>query len=164
MIKTGSKVPDFKLLNQDDKMISLKDFLGKWIVLYFYPKDNTSGCTKEACDFTDSLKSYEKLNAVILGVSPDSTESHRNFIKKRSLKIDLLSDPDKKVHKAYGAWGKKKNYGKEYEGVIRSTFIISPDGKVVETWTNVKVRVKRKDEENKHVDVVEERLKELQNN
>ena len=164
MIKTGKKAPAFKLPNQDDKIISLKDFAGKWIVLYFYPKDNTSGCTKEACDFTDSLKSYEKLNAVILGVSPDSTESHRNFIKKRSLKIDLLSDPDKKVHKAYGAWGKKKNYGKEYEGVIRSTFIISPDGKVVETWTNVKVRVKRKDEENKHVDVVEERLKELQNN
>ena len=164
MIKTGNKAPDFKLPNQDYKIISLKDFSSKWAVLYFYPKDNTSGCTKEACDFTDSLKNYERLDAVVLGVSPDSTDSHRNFIKKHNLKINLLSDSDKKVHKAYGACGKKKNYGKEYEGVIRSTFIISPDGKVVETWTNVKVRVKRKDEENKHVDVVEERLKELQNN
>jgi len=163
MIKAGSKAPIFKLLNQDDKIISTKDFTGKWIVLYFYPKDNTSGCTKEACDFTDSHMSYEKLNAVVLGISPDSTESHRNFIMKHSLKINLLSDPDKKVHKAYGAWGKKKNYGKEYEGVIRSTFIISPDGKVAEIWTNVKVRVKKKDGEVRHADIVRERLVELKN-
>jgi len=163
MIKAGSKAPIFKLLNQDDKIISTKDFTGKWIVLYFYPKDNTSGCTKEACDFTNSHKSYEKLNAVVLGISPDSTESHRNFIMKHSLKINLLSDPDKKVHKAYGAWGKKKNYGKEYEGVIRSTFIISPDGKVAEIWTNVKVRVKKKDGEVRHADIVRERLVELKN-
>ena len=161
MIKAGSKAPDFKLPNQDDKIISLKDFAGKWIVLYFYPKDNTSGCTKEACDFTDLLKDYERLDAVVLGVSPDSIESHRNFIKKYNLKINLLSDPDKKVHKAYGAWGKKKNYGKEYKGVIRSTFIISPDGKIADMWTNVKVRVKRKDGEVRHVDIVRDRLEEL---
>ena len=161
MIKAGNKAPRFKLPNQNDKIISLNDFSSKWIVLYFYPKDNTSGCTKEACDFTNSLKDYEKLDAVVLGISPDSTESHRNFIKKYNLKIDLLSDPDRKVLKAYGAWGKKKNYGKEYEGVIRSTFIISPDGKVSEIWTNVKVRVKRKDVEVRHVDIVRDRMKEL---
>ena len=161
MIKAGSKAPRFKLPNQDNKIISLNDFSSKWIVLYFYPKDNTSGCTKEACDFTNSLKDYEKLDAVVLGISPDSTESHRNFIEKYNLRIDLLSDPDRKVLKAYGAWGKKKNYGKEYEGVIRSTFIISPDGKVSEIWTNVKVRVKRKDVEVRHVDIVQNRLKEL---
>ena len=161
MIKAGNKAPRFKLPNQNDKIISLNDFSSKWIVLYFYPKDNTSGCTKEACDFTNSLKDYEKLDAVVLGISPDSTESHRNFIKKYNLKIDLLSDPDRKVLKAYGAWGKKKNYGKEYEGVIRSTFIISPDGKVSEIWTNVKVRVKIKDVEVRHVDIVRDRMKEL---
>ncbi len=163
MITTGTKAPDFCLENQDDKEVSLKDNKGKWIVLYFYPKDNTSGCTKEACDFTESLKDYEKLNAVILGVSPDSTGSHRNFIEKQSLDITLLSDPDKDTHRAYGAWGMKKNYGKEYEGVIRSTFIISPEGKIAEAWSKVKVRVKRKDGETRHVDVVKERLKELQN-
>ena len=162
MIKAGTKAPNFSLKNQDDKEVSLKDNKGKWIVLYFYPKDNTSGCTKEACDFTESLKDYKKLSAVIMGVSPDSTESHRNFIEKQSLDITLLSDPDKKAHKAYGAWGMKKNYGKEYEGVIRSTFIISPEGKIAEAWSKVKVRVKRKDGETRHVDVVKERLKELQ--
>ena len=162
MVKAGTKAPDFCLKNQDDKEVSLKDSKGKWIVLYFYPKDNTSGCTKEACDFTESLKDYKKLNAVIMGVSPDSTELHRNFIEKQGLDITLLSDPDKETHKAYGAWGMKKNYGKEYEGVIRSTFIISPEGKIAEVWSNVKVRVKRKDGETRHVDVVKERLKELQ--
>ena len=163
MVKAGTKAPNFSLKNQDDKDVSLKENKGKWIVLYFYPKDNTSGCTKEACDFTESLKDYKKLNAVIMGVSPDSTESHRNFIEKQALDITLLSDPDKETHKAYGAWGMKKNYGKEYEGVIRSTFIISPEGKIAEAWNNVKVRVKRKDGETRHVDVVKDRLKELQN-
>ena len=172
MVETGTKAPNFSLKNQDDKEVSLKDNKGKWRVLYFYPKDNTSGCTKEACDFTESLKDYKKLNAVIMGVSPDSTESHRKFIEKQSLDITLLSDPDKETHKAYGAWGMKKNYGKEYEGVIRSTFIISPEGKIAEAWSNVKVRVKRspdkrrrgqEDGETRHVDVVKERLKELQN-
>ncbi len=163
MIRIGTKAPNFSLKNQDDKEVSLKDNFGKWIVLYFYPKDNTSGCTKEAYDFTESLKDYKKLNAVIIGVSPDSTESHRSFIEKHILGITLLSDPDKKIHKAYGAWGIKKNYGKEYEGVIRSTYIISPEGKIAEIWNKVKVRVKRKDGETRHVDVVKERLKEFQN-
>ena len=163
MVKAGTKAPNFSLKNQDDKEVSLKENKGKWIVLYFYPKDNTPGCTKEACDFTESLKDYKKLNAVIMGVSPDSTESHRNFIEKQDLDITLLSDPEKETHKAYGAWGMKKNYGKEYEGVIRSTFIISPESRIAEAWSNVKVRVKRKDGEIRHVDIVKERLKELQN-
>ncbi len=163
MIKVGTKAPHFSLKNQDNKEVLLKDNKGKWVVLYFYPKDNTSGCTKEACDFTELVEDYKKLNAVIIGVSPDSTESHSRFIEKQNLGITLLSDPDKKIHKAYGAWGMKKNYGKEYEGVIRSTYIISPEGKIAETWNKVKVRVKRKDGETHHVDVVKERLKELQN-
>lgn len=162
MITAGTEAPEFCLQNQDDKEVSLKDNSDKWIVLYFYPKDNTSGCTKEACDFTETFNDYKKLNAIVLGVSPDSTESHRRFIEKQNLGITLLSDPEKKVHKAYGAWGLKKNYGKEYEGVIRSTFIISPDGKIAEAWSKVKVRVKRKGGETRHVDVVKERLKKLQ--
>jgi peroxiredoxin Q/BCP len=162
MIKVGTKAPDFCLKNQDDKDVSLSDYSSKWIVIYFYPKDNTSGCTKEACDFTDSLSDYKKLKAVVIGISPDSTASHRNFIEKQNLGITLLSDPDKKAHKAYGAWGMKKNYGKEYEGVIRSTFIISPEGKIAESWSKVKVRVKRKDGEVRHVGVVKNRLKDLQ--
>jgi len=162
MVKIGAKAPDFCLQNQDDNDVSLRDFADKWVVLYFYPKDNTSGCTKEACDFTVSLKDFEKLDAVVLGVSPDSTLSHRNFIEKQNLGITLLSDPDKKVLKAYGAWGIKKNYGKEYEGVIRSTCIISPEKKISKIWSNVKVRTKRNNGEVRHVEVVKETLKELQ--
>ncbi len=161
MIETGKKAPIFSLKNQDGKAVSLKDFKGKWLVLYFYPKDDTPGCTNEACDFTDGLKDFEKLDATIFGVSPDSIESHLAFRKKYGLKVDLLSDPEKDVLKAYGAWGLKKNYGKEYEGVIRSTFLISPDGKVAEAWSAVKVRVKSKNGEIKHADLVKEKLKEL---
>jgi len=104
------------------------------------------------------------LDAEILGVSPDSTKSHRNFIQKKDLGITLLSDPDKIVHKAYGAWGKKKNYSREYEGVIRSTFIVSPDGKIAESWSNVRVHVKRKAGIVKHADMVKDRLEALKNN
>ena len=155
------KAPEFKLLDQDDKSVSLKDFKGKWVILYFYPKDCTSGCTKEAQDFTAILKDLSKINTVVLGVSPDSTESHRKFIANYDLKVTLLSDPDKKMMKQYDAWGMKKNYGKEYEGVIRSTFLISPKGEIAEFWSKVKVRVKRKDGEIKHVDIVMDKIKEL---
>jgi len=140
----------------------LKAFKGTWIVLYFYPKDNTPGCSNEACDFTETMPLFSDMDAVILGVSPDSTKSHRNFIEKKNLEITLLSDTEKSVHRAYGAWGMKKNYGKEYEGVIRSTFIISPDQKIAASWSNVRVRVKRKDGEVRHADVVREKLSELQ--
>ncbi len=161
MLKIGINAPDFTLKDQDNNDVSLKDFKGKWIVLYFYPKDNTSGCTKEACDFTDQKIDYSNLNAKILGVSPDSIESHQRFIQKHNLGITLLSDSDKEVMKIYGTWGLKKNYGKEYEGVIRSTFLISPEQKIAAAWSKVKVRVKRKSGEVKHVNIVKEKLTEL---
>ena len=148
------KAPEFCLPNQDETEICLRDLAGKWVILYFYPKDNTPGCTTEACDFTNELEEFEDLDAVILGVSPDSPKKHRNFIEKKDLKITLLSDEDKEVLKAYGAWGLKKMYGKEYEGVIRSTFIIDPEGEIVAEWR--KVRVKG------HVEEVKNKLKELQ--
>lgn len=161
MLEAGKKAPAFSLQNQDGEKVSLKDYLGKWIVLYFYPRDNTPGCTNEACDFTESKKIYEKEDAVILGVSKDSIESHQKFITKHKLGITLLSDPDVSIHKKYGAWGLKKLYGKESEGVIRSTFIIDPKGKIAESWGSVKVRVKRKSGEVKHVNTVLEKLLEL---
>jgi peroxiredoxin Q/BCP len=163
MLIRGDKAPDFRLKDQNDAFRSLDEFQGKWIVLYFYPKDNTSGCTKEACDFTDELDEFRSLNAVIIGVSPDGTDSHRKFIQKHDLKLIFLSDPDKEIMKQYGAWGLKKNYGKEYEGVIRSTFLIDPQGKIADLWQQVKVRVKRKNGEVKHAEVVKTRLSELQN-
>jgi peroxiredoxin Q/BCP len=161
MIDVGKKAPAFTLSHQNDEKVSLKDFAGKWLVLYFYPKDNTPGCTKEAEDFTAVVKQLRKKGAAVVGVSPDSTESHRKFIEKYKLDITLLSDKDKKIMKKYGAWGLKKNYGKEYEGVIRSTFLISPAGKISEAWSKVKVRVKQKAGEVKHAEKVLEKLKEL---
>ncbi|BBG64951.1 thiol peroxidase, Bcp-type [Hydrogenimonas sp.] len=154
MVETGQKAPEFCLPNQDNVEICLRDLKGKWVVLYFYPKDLTPGCTTEACDFTEALPDFEDLDAIILGVSPDSPQKHQRFIEKKDLKITLLSDEDKDVLKAYGAWGPKKLYGREYEGVIRSTFIIDPDGKIAAVWP--KVRVKG------HVEAVKEKLRELQ--
>jgi thioredoxin-dependent peroxiredoxin len=162
MLEINTQSPDFSLTDQNDSVVSLSDLSGQWVVLYFYPKDDTSGCTKEACDFSASVADFESLNAKVLGVSVDDAESHRAFISKYDLTISLLSDPDKIAHKAYEAWGLKKNYGKEYEGVIRSTYIISPQGVLVKSWKSVKVRVKRKSGEVKHADVVRETLEQLQ--
>jgi len=148
------KAYEFCLPNQDETEICLRDLNGKWIILYFYPKDNTPGCTTEACDFTENLEWFEDLDAIILGVSPDSPKKHRNFIEKKNLKITLLSDESREVLKAYNAWGLKKMYGREYEGVIRSTFIISPEGEIVAEWKNVRVKG--------HVEKVKEKLRELQ--
>ncbi|RUM44690.1 MAG: thioredoxin-dependent thiol peroxidase [Hydrogenimonas sp.] len=153
MVEVGQKAPEFCLPNQDEVEICLRDLKGKWIVLYFYPKDLTPGCTTEACEFTEAMPDFEELDAVILGVSPDSPEKHRKFIEKKDLKITLLSDENKEVLKAYGAWGLKKMYGKEYEGVIRSTFIIDPEGNIAAVWP--KVRVKG------HVEAVKQKLEEL---
>ncbi|MDD3323558.1 MAG: thioredoxin-dependent thiol peroxidase [Sulfurospirillaceae bacterium] len=139
MLNIGDKAPLFTLPNQDDVEIGLRDLEGKWIVLYFYPKDNTPGCTKEACGFSESLPKFENLNAVILGVSPDSTAKHRSFIAKQKLDITLLADEKNEVSKEYGVWQMKKNYGKEYMGIVRSTFLINPEGKIAYMWENVKV-------------------------
>ncbi len=154
MLQVGDSVPEFCLPNQDEEEICFRDIKGRWIVLYFYPKDNTPGCTMEACDFTAALPDFENLDAIVLGVSPDSPKKHRNFIEKKELKITLLSDEEKELCKAFGVWQLKKNYGREYMGVVRSTFIISPEGKIAAMWD--KVRVKG------HVDEVKEKLKALQ--
>lgn len=135
----GDLAPQFSLLNQQGQNVSLCEFMGRWVVLYFYPKDNTPGCTREAIGFTQHLHDFKKRNAVILGCSPDSPESHCGFIEKQSLEITLLSDPKHDILKLYGAWGKKQNYGREYEGVIRSTFLIDPKGKLAALWPAVKV-------------------------
>ena len=132
--------PQFCLPNQDETEICLRDLKGKWVILYFYPKDNTPGCTTEACDFTENLEWFEDKDGIILGVSPDSPAKHRDFIEKKGLKITLLSDENKDVLKAYEAWGIKKNYGREYEGVIRSTFIINPEGEIVKEFKNVRAK------------------------
>lgn len=152
-LKTGSKAPVFAVLDQDETKVSLNGYNGQWVVLYFYPKDNTSGCTIEAQDFTKQLKAFERLDATVLGVSPDSPKSHRKFIDSKKLKVTLLSDPDHKILKKYGIWQLKKNYGREYHGVVRSTFLIDPQGKVAHCWEKVKVKG--------HVDEVKNKLKEL---
>lgn len=162
MIEIGDKAPHFSLPNQSGELVSLDDYKGKWLVLYFYPKDDTPGCTKEACDFTDELAQFQNLDAVVLGVSQDNADSHQKFIRKYAIGIDLLSDPDRIAHQAYGAWGMKKQYGKEYEGTIRSTFLIDPAGKVAHTWRNVRVRTKSKQGEIPHAQVVKEKLADLQ--
>jgi len=134
----GEKAPDFKAPNQEGKTIALKDFKGKSVVIYFYPKDDTPGCTIEACEFRDGMKQIKKAGAVVLGVSPDSVKSHTKFNDKFNLAFDLISDEDKVICKAYGVWAKKKLYGREYMGVLRSTFVINSQGKIARIFENVK--------------------------
>lgn len=136
--KMGEKAPDFKAPNQEGKTIALKDFKGKSVVIYFYPKDDTPGCTIEACEFRDGMKQIKKAGAVVLGVSPDSVKSHTKFNDKFKLAFDLISDEDKVICKAYGVWAKKKLYGREYMGVLRSTFVINSQGKIARIFENVK--------------------------
>ncbi len=139
MIKAGDKAPDFRLPADTGGEVSLDQFKGKkTVVLYFYPKDNTSGCTREAHSFRDHIDEFEKKDAVVLGVSPDSIKSHRNFKEKHNLNFILLSDPEHKVAEAYGAWGKKKLYGREYMGILRSTFVIGKDGIIKHVFEKVK--------------------------
>jgi len=139
MLKTGDKAPDFTLMSDRDINVSLSDFLGKSdVVLYFYPKDNTSGCTKEACSFRDQLPNFKVKDAVVLGISPDSTKSHQNFIKKQNLNFTLVSDPDHQVAEVYGTWGEKSMYGKKYMGILRTTFIIGKDGIIKHVFNKVK--------------------------
>ena len=154
MIQLESQAPEFCLPNQDDVEICLRDLRGKWIVLYFYPKDNTPGCTTEACDFSEAAPDFSTLDAIILGVSGDSTAKHRDFIDKKDLSITLLSDESTTMMQEYGVWALKKNYGKEYMGIVRSTLIINPDGIIKAIWKNVKVK--------EHARIVKEKLEALQ--
>ncbi len=132
--------PPFQLANQSEEIITLSDFQGQWLILYFYPKDNTPGCTTEAVDFTALLPEFTKLSATVVGISPDSIPSHSKFVSKKNLHITLLSDPDHHVAEAYGVWQLKKFMGREYMGIVRSTFAISPQGNIAFIWTSVKVK------------------------
>jgi peroxiredoxin Q/BCP len=139
MIKINELAVDFCLKNQNNENVCLKDFMGKWVVLYFYPKDNTPGCSLEAKSFSDYINEFKQLNARIIGVSPDSIDSHKKFESKHNLTFNLLSDPNHDVLKSYDVWKPKKLYGREFMGVIRSTFLINPKGRIVYIWPKVKV-------------------------
>ena len=140
MSLTGTKLPAFALLNDAGATITPKEFLGHWVVLYAYPKDSTPGCTTEACDFRENWARLEKLGATVYGISRDSQKSHQNFITKQQLPFHLLSDPETALLKALGAFGKKLMYGKEVEGIIRSTFLIDPKGVIRHVWPKVSVK------------------------
>ena len=140
MLKKDQIAPDFTLQNGAEQTVKLSDFKGKWVVLYFYPRDNTPGCTLEALAFTSLKKDFALQNAVVLGVSKDSCASHQKFTDKQSLTIELLSDPDSAVQKKYGVWRPKKFMGREFLGTVRSTFLIDPQGKIAKIWDNVKAK------------------------
>lgn len=155
-LETGVKAPEFTAETDGGGKISLSDLKGKWVVLYFYPKDNTSGCTKEACGFRDNMERITSAGAEVIGVSPDSVKSHNNFKEKHELNFRLIADTEKGICNLYDIMGEKKMYGKTYIGVIRTTYIINPEGEIAEAWSNVKVAG--------HVDKVIEKLEELQKN
>jgi thioredoxin-dependent peroxiredoxin len=151
-MKVGEAAPKFTAPDRTGENISFKDFQGRSIVLYFYPKDNTPGCTAEAIDFTDKLAEFQALNTQVIGISPDSIASHGKFIDKHDLKIILLSDPEHQIAESYGVWQLKKFMGKEYMGIVRSTFLIDPAGNILQIWSNVRVK--------NHVDTVLKQLTE----
>ncbi|MBN1159531.1 MAG: thioredoxin-dependent thiol peroxidase [Bacteroidales bacterium] len=136
-LNEGSKAPVFKGKDQDGKGLSLDDFIGKKVILYFYPKDNTPGCTDEACNLRDNYEALFSRGFAIIGISPDSEKSHMNFKKKYQLPFSLIADPDKQIIKAYGAWGEKSMYGKKYEGVLRTTYVIDEEGIVLKKISKV---------------------------
>jgi len=148
--KAGDRAPSFDLESDRGERVSLDDFSGRWLVVYFYPKDNTPGCTRQAQAFTLAAPRLEKLGATVVGISKDSAKSHCGFRDKNAITFPLLSDSDLEVHKAYGAWGVKTMYGKKVEGTIRSTFLVAPDGVIARAWTGVRV--------DGHVDAVVEAL------
>ena len=145
------KAPGFSLMNEQGNLVTLEHYKGKYVVLYFYPKDMTPGCTTEACDFRDAYTEFSDLNAVILGVSADDANKHTKFIEKYGLPFSLLVDEDHAVSESYHVWVLKKMYGKEYMGIERSTFLINPDGIVVKEWRKVKVK--------KHIEEVLESIR-----
>jgi peroxiredoxin Q/BCP len=152
-MEIGSEVPLFCLLDRTGKQQCLSDFTGKWVVLYFYPKDNTSGCTREAIEFSEQLPDFAKQDAAIIGISPDSPASHQKFAEKHQLSVLLLSDESHEVAEKYGVWKLKRMYGREYYGIERSTFLITPQGKLANEWRKVKV--------GGHVDAVKQTLETL---
>ena len=137
-LKPGDKAPDFTLADHDGRPVSLSDFRGQRVLVYFYPKDDTPGCTKEACQFNDNLAAFERAQVPVLGISPDKADSHQKFRAKYGLRFGLLSDPDHKVMERYGAWGEKTMYGRTTTGVLRSTFLVDEKGKIARSWYNVK--------------------------
>ncbi len=139
-LKIGDKAPEFSGIDQSGNKISLKDFKGKKVILYFYPKDNTPGCTAEACDLRDNYNLWLDKGYVVLGVSPDAVKSHQKFTEKYALPFPLIADTEKEILNAYGVWGLKKNYGREYEGVFRTTFIIDEAGKIEHIFKKVKTK------------------------
>ncbi|EIF12412.1 MULTISPECIES: thioredoxin-dependent thiol peroxidase [Bacillus] len=139
-IEIGQTAPDMKLVNDSGEEVALTDFKGKYVVLYFYPKDMTPGCTTEACDFRDQYESFAGLNAVIIGVSPDSRDKHEKFKQKHDLPFQLLVDDEHKLAEAFDVWKLKKNFGKEYMGIERSTFLLDKEGRLVKEWRKVKVK------------------------
>ncbi|RQD83479.1 MAG: thioredoxin-dependent thiol peroxidase [Methanocalculus sp. MSAO_Arc2] len=152
-LEIGMAAPEFCLPDADEEMACLSEHSGEYVVVYFYPRDNSSACTLEARSFSDELESFERENIPVYGISPDSTTSHKRFSEKQELSVRLLSDPEHRVIESYGVWVSKKMYGKEYMGVERSTFIIDPDGKIAHIWRKVKVKG--------HVEDVLNRLREL---
>ncbi|MCA1321056.1 thioredoxin-dependent thiol peroxidase [Bacillus tianshenii] len=139
-VETGKKAPDFSLEATNGEKVKLSDYKGKNVILYFYPKDMTPGCTTQACDFRDQHENFSELDTVILGVSPDPLSKHEKFIEKHGLPFLLLVDEDHKVAELYDVWNLKKNFGKEYMGIERSTFIIDKEGQLVKEWRKVKVK------------------------
>jgi len=152
-VKISDEAPGFCLPDENGEEVCLSDYEGRWLILYFYPKDNTPGCTLEAQSFTEALEDFQNMGAEVIGVSPDDVDTHEKFKQLKNLEITLLSDPEHGVLEKYGVWKPKKMFGNEYFGVIRSTFIINPESKIVHKWEKVKVRG--------HVDEVKNKLKEL---
>ena len=138
-LEVGNKAPSFNVASSEGKNFSLAEAAGKWLVLYFYPKDDTPGCTTEACNFRDRLKDYQAVNALIYGVSVDGLDAHAKFIKKFHLPFPLLADTEKEMVEAYGVWKEKSMFGKKYWGIERTTFLIDPKGKIAQIWSSVKV-------------------------
>lgn len=137
MLKVGNKVPAFTLKDQNDTERSLKEFEGKWLIIYFYPKDDTPGCTKEACAIAEIYADFEKLGVTVLGVSKDTPRSHKRFAEKFNLPFTLLSDPSTEMIQAYGAWGEKSMYGRKYMGTLRVSYLVDPKGKVAKVYPDV---------------------------
>ena len=153
ILEAGDKAPKFDIPNQNGSMIKLDDLLGKWSVIFFYPRDDTPGCTIEAKEFTELSSKFEEHGATIYGVSPDNETKHCKFIEKHELKVELLADTESTMLADYGVWQEKSMYGKTYMGVVRTTYLIDPEGSVAEAWTKVKARG--------HAEIVLERLKEI---